>query len=283
MRRSLPIVSLAGIVTLAVLAAVLDEESAKADRAAPPKFTAQQLTAPPTDGWITNGGNVYNQRYSPLKQHQPGQRRDAEAGLAHAPERLGHGQQVLGPSAADRLRRRHLHSDRRQRRVRARRRHRRDPLDARGEPRSEHHRHLLRLALPRRRDRRRQGVLRSARRQARRARSRDGQGRVVHPGGDEPGRLQHHDRAALLRRPRDHGLRGRRPREPRPREGLRRTATASSSGRSIRFRVPANSATTRGRATTTRGSTAARPSGRRRPSIPSSGSSTSRPATPAPI
>ena len=26
----------------------------------------KQLTAPPTDGWITNGGNVYNQRYSPL-------------------------------------------------------------------------------------------------------------------------------------------------------------------------------------------------------------------------
>ena len=36
--------------------------------AAPPKFTAQALTAPPTDGWITNGGNVYNQRYSPLAQ-----------------------------------------------------------------------------------------------------------------------------------------------------------------------------------------------------------------------
>ncbi len=26
----------------------------------------QQLTAPPRDGWITNGGNLYNQRYSPL-------------------------------------------------------------------------------------------------------------------------------------------------------------------------------------------------------------------------
>jgi quinohemoprotein ethanol dehydrogenase len=35
---------------------------------APPKFTAADLTAPPTTGWITNGGNVFNQRYSPLAQ-----------------------------------------------------------------------------------------------------------------------------------------------------------------------------------------------------------------------
>jgi alcohol dehydrogenase (cytochrome c) len=34
--------------------------------AAAPAFTAEQLTAAPTDGWITNGGNLYNQRYSPL-------------------------------------------------------------------------------------------------------------------------------------------------------------------------------------------------------------------------
>lgn len=33
-----------------------------------PAFTAQQLTAPPQTGWITNGGNVFNQRYSPLTQ-----------------------------------------------------------------------------------------------------------------------------------------------------------------------------------------------------------------------
>ncbi len=30
-------------------------------------FTAAALTAPPTTGWPTNGGNLYNQRYSPLK------------------------------------------------------------------------------------------------------------------------------------------------------------------------------------------------------------------------
>ncbi len=33
-----------------------------------PAFTAQQLVAPPRDGWITNGGNIFNQRYSPLTQ-----------------------------------------------------------------------------------------------------------------------------------------------------------------------------------------------------------------------
>ena len=31
-----------------------------------PAFSAKELTASPTDSWITNGGNVYNQRYSPL-------------------------------------------------------------------------------------------------------------------------------------------------------------------------------------------------------------------------
>jgi quinohemoprotein ethanol dehydrogenase len=30
-------------------------------------FSAATLTAPPTAGWPTNGGNLYNQRYSPLK------------------------------------------------------------------------------------------------------------------------------------------------------------------------------------------------------------------------
>ncbi len=43
-------------------------DSAAAERkiAAAPAFNAKQLTAPPTQNWITNGGNVFNQRYSPL-------------------------------------------------------------------------------------------------------------------------------------------------------------------------------------------------------------------------
>ncbi len=31
-----------------------------------PAFSAEDLTAWPTDRWITNGGNIFNQRYSPL-------------------------------------------------------------------------------------------------------------------------------------------------------------------------------------------------------------------------
>ncbi|MGH8258926.1 MAG: PQQ-binding-like beta-propeller repeat protein [Steroidobacteraceae bacterium] len=33
-----------------------------------PAFTAEQLTAPPTTGWVTNGGDLFNQRHSPLTQ-----------------------------------------------------------------------------------------------------------------------------------------------------------------------------------------------------------------------
>jgi quinohemoprotein ethanol dehydrogenase len=57
-------------ITLPALAAALCAVGAQAQRApgAPPKFTASQLTAPPTTAWITNGGNVYNQRYSPLER-----------------------------------------------------------------------------------------------------------------------------------------------------------------------------------------------------------------------
>ena len=33
-----------------------------------PAFSAEQLTAEPTDAWVTNGGTLANQRYSPLDQ-----------------------------------------------------------------------------------------------------------------------------------------------------------------------------------------------------------------------
>src|SRR3972149_9655149 len=33
-----------------------------------PALTGQELRALPTDSWITNGGNVFNQRFSPLRQ-----------------------------------------------------------------------------------------------------------------------------------------------------------------------------------------------------------------------
>src|SRR6185295_5653727 len=34
--------------------------------AASADFSARRLTAPPSANWPTNGGNLYNQRYSPL-------------------------------------------------------------------------------------------------------------------------------------------------------------------------------------------------------------------------
>ena len=51
--------------------------------------------------------------------------------------------------------------------------------------------------------------------QARRARSAHGRGRLVHRGRALAGRLQHHERAAVLRRHGDHRLLGRRDGEPR--------------------------------------------------------------------
>jgi PQQ-dependent dehydrogenase (methanol/ethanol family) len=61
MRISLALVSLAA-------AAALAPHTGTAQRAptAAPAFSAKELTASPTDNWVTNGGNVYNQRYSPL-------------------------------------------------------------------------------------------------------------------------------------------------------------------------------------------------------------------------
>ena len=187
-----------------------------------PAFSAKDLTAlahRPLD-------HQRRQRLQPALFAADGINRDNVAQLKPAWRTSlngsGTASKYSGASAADRLRRRHLRCDRRQRRLRARRRDRRDPLDLRGEPRPEHHGHLLRLDEPRRRDRRRQDLLGPARRQARRARSSDAAPSSGRSRRNAPRRLQHHDRAALLRRARHHGFRGRRPRAPRPRESVRR-------------------------------------------------------------
>src|SRR5690554_3838399 len=53
-------------------ALVTGHASAQGDGAAPitpaPAFGAAELAKLPTDGWLTNGGNLWNQRYSPLRQ-----------------------------------------------------------------------------------------------------------------------------------------------------------------------------------------------------------------------
>jgi quinohemoprotein ethanol dehydrogenase len=51
----------------AVVAAALCVSGCGApDRFASPAFSAKQLTEAPRKGWVTNGGTVFNQRYSPL-------------------------------------------------------------------------------------------------------------------------------------------------------------------------------------------------------------------------
>ena len=43
------------------------QQTSAPEIAAAPAFSADQLLAPPEENWITNGGSVFNQRYSPLK------------------------------------------------------------------------------------------------------------------------------------------------------------------------------------------------------------------------
>jgi alcohol dehydrogenase (cytochrome c) len=60
--------SLLGL-ALSAVALPLAAQTARPSSPRPaPAFTAKQLTAQPRDGWITNGGTVFNQRYSPLTQ-----------------------------------------------------------------------------------------------------------------------------------------------------------------------------------------------------------------------
>ena len=92
--------------------------------------------------------------------------------------RSGDRREVLGREPAARVQGHDLRADGRRRRVRGQRRHRQDPLAVRGEPRPEDQHRLLRLGQPRRGDRRRPGLHRPARRQARRARPEDRQGRL---------------------------------------------------------------------------------------------------------
>jgi quinohemoprotein ethanol dehydrogenase len=65
MRRTLWLAATAVAVATATAAPRAEAQRAPTP---PPKFTAAELTAAPTTGWITNGGNVFNQRYSPLTQ-----------------------------------------------------------------------------------------------------------------------------------------------------------------------------------------------------------------------
>ena len=64
----LVVAPVAGAKTLAGGGANNRSASAAAAITAAPAFTAQDLVAQPNGNWITTGGNIYNQRYSPLAQ-----------------------------------------------------------------------------------------------------------------------------------------------------------------------------------------------------------------------
>jgi quinohemoprotein ethanol dehydrogenase len=67
MRKLLEIAAVAAVSGVAIAAHCAAQPSAEPRRiAAAPAFDSRQLTAHPTTDWITNGGNVFNQRYSPL-------------------------------------------------------------------------------------------------------------------------------------------------------------------------------------------------------------------------
>ena len=241
-----------------------------------PAFRSAQLTELPRAGWLTNGGNLSNQRYSPLTADQPRQRREPARRVARISGGSG-----MGPRSANQA----------------------QPIVHEGimyivtgdndafaidvdlgqvlwkyeaQRRPERGAALLRLGGARAWARRRQDLRRPARREARGARSAHGRSRLVDPSRGPEGRLQHHERAALLRRQSHHGFRRRRSRHSRPRQSVRREDGRAANGPSIPYPAPARSATRPGRRTATSGSTAALPFGKRRPSIPSSGSSISR-------
>src|SRR5262245_40018318 len=56
----------AAALSVAAAALLIASGYAQLKQGGPPDFSGPKLTAPPTTGWPTNGGNLYNQRYSPL-------------------------------------------------------------------------------------------------------------------------------------------------------------------------------------------------------------------------
>ena len=66
-RVAMSVLAFAACVALATAAAPGAAPAPPQIKAAP-AFSARELTAAPESGWITNGGNVFNQRYSPLTQ-----------------------------------------------------------------------------------------------------------------------------------------------------------------------------------------------------------------------
>jgi quinohemoprotein ethanol dehydrogenase len=68
MNKKIARVGLVGVLASLALPMAVAQQAATPAVDAAPAFTAQQLLAQPAKDWITNGGSLYNQRYSPLKQ-----------------------------------------------------------------------------------------------------------------------------------------------------------------------------------------------------------------------
>ena len=66
-RRGFMRLSFSAALSAAVAGLLVTSGYAQVKRGSEGAFSAARLTAPPTTGWPTNGGNLYNQRYSPLK------------------------------------------------------------------------------------------------------------------------------------------------------------------------------------------------------------------------
>ncbi len=270
--------------SLAALVAMLAPHAGAAQRAPAlaPAFSAKELTASPTDSWITNGGNVYNQRYSPLTrinrdnvaQLKPQWRTHlngsgTESKYSGQAQPLVYDGVIYVPTGANDVFALDVETGKILWTYQAH-------LDAgitvvccgwmsRGVALGDGKIYAGQLdgklvAL----DQRTGAVVWSVQAET----NADGFSITTAP--------LYYDGLVIT------GFAGGDRGEPRPREGIRRDAPASSLGRSTRSRVPASSGTTHGPPTTTRGSTAARPSGRRPPSIRAWGSSISRRAIRAP-
>ncbi len=203
---------------------VATARGANGSRPRAPSRCPRRSRAPPhgasTANWITNGGNLFNQRYSPLTLLDRDNVKDLKAlwrtsmGTGANPNNSGQAQilhhegtlyVINGANdvfALDVDTGRH-------------------PLDLSWQPRSARGRADGPLE-PRRHDGRGQDLRRLERRAARRARSAHRRGRLVGRRRALAGRLQHHQRAAVLRRHGHHGFLRRRDGEPRQGQGLQR-------------------------------------------------------------
>ncbi len=178
--------------------------------------------------WPTNGGNYYNQRYSPLARIDRANVAQLKGVWRTRLRGSGTGAAVFRRGSADRLRRRRVREHGRRRRVRAVDRH--AARSSGSTPRTSIP--TLTSVCCGWTNR---GVAVSddkvfvGRLDARLVALDRATGKPVWdvPGRALAGELLDHGRAALLRRHGDHGLRGRRPRHARPRQGVRRERRTS--------------------------------------------------------